>query len=439
MSAAAILIPVLLIFLIFVLLIPIAIGVYVYRDANRRGMNALLWALVAALVPSLIGLIIYLLVRGNYSDLHCPRCETPVTDRFVVCPKCGAKLRPSCPNCSSPVEPDWRLCPHCAQPLPEVQNDVQVPVRAKDRSIWKILVIVILVPILLIALLVLGFCAFSFAGGSSSFQETTFMEYEKEMDTAAEKAIATEVMEWLDEIRPAMTLNQAYALRYDHETDTGHEYYFAVYVPGTSSSHTHSFGQSGSIFGTTLTLELNWTGNDSGFFHVVSSADKAPKLKIKVDGKNIPCTVTEVDYNPTVYYIVPRYDEPEPGSADFFMPERISVVKIDDNVNVGVYEVEHEDLSLNILVGIDSAPYLELEHDIYGNPDGTGGYDFKDGFEIIIEYEVHEDLVLHEDMLRCLALEQNGTYYLIDDRPDNGRTIREIDKEFYEQLEALFP
>ena len=39
-------------------------------------------------------------------------------------------------------------------------------------------------------------------------------------------------------------------------------------------------------------------------------------------------------------------------------------------------------MAFDILVGIDSAPYLDLEHDIYGKPDGTGGYDFKDGFEI---------------------------------------------------------
>ena len=56
----------LLIFTPLVFGILILIGVYVYRDAERRDMNGLLWALVAVFVPSLIGLIIYLLVRGNY-------------------------------------------------------------------------------------------------------------------------------------------------------------------------------------------------------------------------------------------------------------------------------------------------------------------------------------------------------------------------------------
>ena len=87
------------------IIIPFIIGFYVYQDAKRRGMNAILWALVAAVAPALIGLIVYLLVRGEYSNLRCPNCDTPVREQFVVCPKCGAKLRASCPNtvhfCSS--------------------------------------------------------------------------------------------------------------------------------------------------------------------------------------------------------------------------------------------------------------------------------------------------------------------------------------------------
>ena len=49
--------------MVIILALPIMIGVYVYRDANRRGMNAILWTLVAVFAPSLIGLIIYLLKR----------------------------------------------------------------------------------------------------------------------------------------------------------------------------------------------------------------------------------------------------------------------------------------------------------------------------------------------------------------------------------------
>ena len=102
MSNVVIAIP-LFMLMIIVALLPLLIGVYVYRDAKRRGMNAALWTLIAILAPSLIGFIIYLLVRGNYSNLKCPRCAATVTEQYVVCPKCGAKLKPSCPNCSALV------------------------------------------------------------------------------------------------------------------------------------------------------------------------------------------------------------------------------------------------------------------------------------------------------------------------------------------------
>ena len=99
-----------LVVLVALLTIPIMIGVYVYRDAKRRGMNAMAWTLIAVVAPALIGFIIYLLVRGNSPDLQCPQCAEPVTEQYVICPHCGAKLRPACPNCSFPVEADWKVC-----------------------------------------------------------------------------------------------------------------------------------------------------------------------------------------------------------------------------------------------------------------------------------------------------------------------------------------
>ena len=421
-----------------IIVLPFVIGVYVYRDATRRGMNGILWALVAAVAPALIGLIVYLLVRGEYSNLRCPKCDAPVKEQFVVCPKCGTKLRPACPNCAMPVEPDWNVCPNCTQPLTGVQTNIQHPVRAKDSSIGKVLVIVLIVPILLISILVLSLSA-SFAGGSSSFREVSVEEYMEEMNCeqdSSESLVAEKVSKWLNSIVPKA--NQAYALRYDYSTDAGNEYFFLVYVP-EAGNQTHSgMGQSSSIFGTTLTLDLQRTGNSGYFFNIVSSSDKIPNLKILLDGKRIPCDVTAVNYNPTLFYIVPQYDELDPEAAAFWMPERISVVKLINNQNVGVVEIQYEDLALDILAGIDSAPYLDLDHAIYHKEEGSSGDGFKDGFDIIIEYKVHEDLVLHDDMLHCLVFEQDGGYYLMDKRIDNSRFIREIDENFYNKLRALF-
>ena len=38
---------------------------YIYADAKRRGMNALLWTLLAMLLPKPIGFIAYFLLRGR--------------------------------------------------------------------------------------------------------------------------------------------------------------------------------------------------------------------------------------------------------------------------------------------------------------------------------------------------------------------------------------
>ena len=46
--------------------IPIIIGVLVYKDSIKRETNAWLWTFVAALVPSFIGVIIYLVMRNDF-------------------------------------------------------------------------------------------------------------------------------------------------------------------------------------------------------------------------------------------------------------------------------------------------------------------------------------------------------------------------------------
>ena len=62
--AVLMIIPVILIFTIG---IPIVIAVCVYKDADKRvDCSPWLWALVAALVPSYLGLVVYLVIRRDY-------------------------------------------------------------------------------------------------------------------------------------------------------------------------------------------------------------------------------------------------------------------------------------------------------------------------------------------------------------------------------------
>ena len=296
MRSAIVAIPVLIVVAIAACL-PFVLGVYVYRDANRRGMNAILWALVAVLAPSLIGLLVYLLVRGNYSDLRCPKCDAPVEERFVVCPQCGAKLRPSCPNCAMPVEPDWKLCPRCTQPLPEVQTDVRAPVRAKDRSMWKVLAIVLVVPILVIAMLVLAMRMYSGGGGSVGIRQTAVSEYYEEMTESGRTDDAAKVKDWAEHVD--FTVQSAYALRY---TNSYNQHYFLVYVPSVGWPDHSRIGQSSSIFGTAVKLDFDAGSGEQVFFSLYSYSEKVPKLKIKIGGKTIPCEVTTVAYDPALYF-----------------------------------------------------------------------------------------------------------------------------------------
>ena len=151
--------------LIIFIAIPVIIGVYVYKDASRHNMNAPLWTLVAVVAPMFVGLIIYLIVRGNYSDLQCPKCAASVSPQYEACPMCGAKLKAACPNCGFGVEPEWIVCPKCAAPLPETQADITPPVKRPDKGLGKILVLVILIPVLLLGLILFSMTSFFTTGG----------------------------------------------------------------------------------------------------------------------------------------------------------------------------------------------------------------------------------------------------------------------------------
>ena len=293
----------LFVILVAAIMVPIIIAVYVYRDAHRRSMNAVLWALVAALVPTFIGLLVYLLVRGNYSDLNCPQCGTRVQEQFVVCPSCGAKLRASCPNCATPVEPGWKVCPNCAQPLPESYHDVQPPVRPQDRSLAKVLAIVIIIPVLLIGLLVFGFTIPSVGGAySSAYREASTREYLEEMRTEISTDTADKVEKWLNDID--YTQNTAYVLEYTEQTDSGTDYYYLVMIPSIGGSQPQSgLVHHDGIFGTTLTLTLTSTSGERTLFNVMTSSENAIKLKVTLNGEKIPCKVTTVNYNPTLFSI----------------------------------------------------------------------------------------------------------------------------------------
>ena len=81
--------------------VAILIAIWVYRDAESRGMSGALW-LIICLVGGIIGLIIYLVVRkdkvstgagtmpsGSPTTQYCKYCGAPLSADSKFCPKCG--------------------------------------------------------------------------------------------------------------------------------------------------------------------------------------------------------------------------------------------------------------------------------------------------------------------------------------------------------------
>lgn len=284
--------------------IPAAIGIYVYRDAKRRGMNAALWTLIALLAPSLVGFIIYLIVRGNYSDMECPNCQTPVKEEYVRCPKCGAKLRPSCPNCAAPIEPDWKVCPRCANELPETSSDVVIPVKRKDKSLSKILLVVILVPIVLLILMfvIFGMRMYTKVGsGGTSIAYIEAEQYLQDVNTV-------EITAWYENCKDD---HRVHVLKHESLTATGDEgkVRYLVYMPGLEDPVSIQFD------------------NNAGFFQSKLRVDYRTYSFDKYDGKPmlilITCIGDDADLELEIYC-----DEEK---MDYVMVDSDSPIGLTDN------------------------------------------------------------------------------------------------------------
>lgn len=143
-------------FILLNLLMPVFIGIYVYRDAKMRGMEAALWTLLAVLIPGFIGFIIYLVVRIKYSRYCCAQCGAIVEESYTVCPQCGVNLHAACPSCGQTVYSNWNVCAHCGASLPSYLENNIVRLGSKEGFMWLIVSAFIA---LLVALLIVIICS----------------------------------------------------------------------------------------------------------------------------------------------------------------------------------------------------------------------------------------------------------------------------------------
>ena len=114
-------------------IIAILICIWVYRDAESRGMSGVLW-LILVLILGLIGLIIYLVVRKPkvmapppypmapppaYAGAPPPGYGAPPPAYAPPPPGYGAPPPPpgaagmNCRYCGAPVPPGSMVCPRC--------------------------------------------------------------------------------------------------------------------------------------------------------------------------------------------------------------------------------------------------------------------------------------------------------------------------------------
>ena len=77
--------------------IGILILIWVYQDAESRGMDGLLWALIVFFL-NIIGLVLYLVVResriapSQRITRVCPKCGQVLSEDAKFCPRCGKEL-----------------------------------------------------------------------------------------------------------------------------------------------------------------------------------------------------------------------------------------------------------------------------------------------------------------------------------------------------------
>lgn len=270
------------------LVIPIMIGIYVYRDAASRGMNAVLWTLISVFSPTFIGLIIYLIVRADHTAMHCPKCQSPVSENYAVCPQCGNQLKGRCQRCNSRVEPSWEVCASCGEPVPAESRSTIGNVK-KDKGLGWILIAAILIPVLVMSVLAFGLLAYRGTFSTSSIGTVSGMRIE---EYAGNKTIAG----WLEESKGSE--DGIYVLEHQSTTPDGTNTDYIIYNKGLANIvDVTAEGISRSLLkGSALKISYtSFSGVPSDDYHIYQVnyfTKDIPVLEIYADGTKVHYTLT---------------------------------------------------------------------------------------------------------------------------------------------------
>src|SRR5512139_3776264 len=87
-----------------------AVLIWVYRDAEKRGMSGILWLLLV-LIGNVIGLLIYAIVRSETPVKRPTQAQAGAAAGPACCPA------EACPGCGKPLGPGFEFCPYCGRSL----------------------------------------------------------------------------------------------------------------------------------------------------------------------------------------------------------------------------------------------------------------------------------------------------------------------------------
>ena len=112
------------------MVLSIAAGIILYRDAKSRDYMPILWGLVfpvlGILTPGnpfhivflIVGIPGYILLRPKGVLKTCPHCSRKTLDMLAFCPHCKREVKKECLKCHDLADYDARKCPHCGAPMP---------------------------------------------------------------------------------------------------------------------------------------------------------------------------------------------------------------------------------------------------------------------------------------------------------------------------------
>lgn len=164
---------------LFIIGLYVAIGIIIYRDAKAHELPAGVWTTVAILIPNLIGVILYLVVRANKEKaMYCSNCKTKVEKDYNICPQCKGIFEETCKVCNKPVQEGQVFCPYCGAESKEGLNTKTATKMTKKTNIAKPLIIVSVV--YFVSLFAILFALIGI-GSNTYLSEVTMNELEVEI------------------------------------------------------------------------------------------------------------------------------------------------------------------------------------------------------------------------------------------------------------------